>query len=78
MGVIFPDLLAGNATRFFRFFFIFFVYNMTNSPLLTDQEEHHQLFPYKLISPDVQDALPDGYIIRPLQRDDYDKGNYSK
>ncbi|KAI7877232.1 acyl-CoA N-acyltransferase [Lichtheimia hyalospora FSU 10163] len=47
---------------------------MTNSPLLTDQDEHHQLFPYKLISCDVQDALPDGYIIRPLQRDDYDKG----
>lgn len=54
---------------------------MTNSPLLTAKEEEdhhhqHQLFSYKLISSDVQDALPDGYIIRPLQRDDYDKGNY--
>lgn len=50
---------------------------MTNSPLLTDQKEHDLLFPYKLISSDVQDALPDGYIIRPLKRDDYDKGDCS-
>ncbi|CDS13841.1 hypothetical protein LRAMOSA06015 [Lichtheimia ramosa] len=47
---------------------------MTNSPLLMDQQEHDLLFPYKLISSDVQDALPHGYIIRPLKRDDYDKG----
>lgn len=50
---------------------------MTNSPLQSEEKEdqqQHQLFSYKLISSDVQEALPEGYIIRPLQRDDYDKG----
>lgn len=52
---------------------------MTNSPLLQseekeDQQQQNQLFSYKLISSDVQETLPEGYIIRPLQRDDYEKG----
>ena len=46
---------------------------MTNFPYLTEQNDPH-LFSAKLISPEVLAALPDGYIIRPLKRDDYNKG----
>ncbi|KNE72395.1 hypothetical protein AMAG_16877 [Allomyces macrogynus ATCC 38327] len=31
-------------------------------------------FPPSLIDPDVQAALPDGYVIRPLEAADFDKG----
>jgi glucosamine-phosphate N-acetyltransferase len=33
------------------------------------------LFSADLISPKVQSALPDGYIIRPLYRSDYKRGH---
>ncbi|KAL0079708.1 acyl-CoA N-acyltransferase [Phycomyces blakesleeanus] len=32
------------------------------------------LFSPKLISPEVQNSLPNGYLLRPLKRDDYKKG----
>lgn len=32
------------------------------------------LFDHDLISPEAKAAFPDGYIIRPLQRDDYGRG----
>jgi glucosamine-phosphate N-acetyltransferase len=34
-----------------------------------------QLFVTDLISPEVQKALPEGYILRPLQRNDYKNGH---
>ncbi|KAI9470469.1 glucosamine 6-phosphate N-acetyltransferase-like protein [Zychaea mexicana] len=46
---------------------------MTNSPFLTEGDDP-QLFSSKLISSEVQEALPDGYTLRPLKRDDYSKG----
>ncbi|XDG08663.1 hypothetical protein ABKA04_008278 [Annulohypoxylon sp. FPYF3050] len=32
------------------------------------------LFPASLISTDVTRSLPDGFVIRPLEREDYSKG----
>ncbi|KAG2220165.1 hypothetical protein INT45_013863 [Circinella minor] len=46
---------------------------MTNFPYLTEQNDSY-LFSPKLISQEVLAALPDGYILRPLKRDDYNKG----
>jgi glucosamine-phosphate N-acetyltransferase len=41
--------------------------------MATDSET---LFPASLISTTVTDALPEGFSIRPLSRDDYGKGFY--
>ncbi|KAI9260678.1 acyl-CoA N-acyltransferase [Phascolomyces articulosus] len=46
---------------------------MTNPPFLTENDGPH-LFSPKLISPEVLAVLPDGYTLRPLKRDDYNKG----
>ncbi|KPI36919.1 Glucosamine 6-phosphate N-acetyltransferase [Cyphellophora attinorum] len=39
-------------------------------------DEETPLFSPDLISPEVASLLPEGYIIRPLRRSDYHKGNY--
>jgi glucosamine-phosphate N-acetyltransferase len=33
------------------------------------------LFPSSLITPEIQTLLPEGYVFRPLQRNDYDNGH---
>ena len=50
---------------------------MTNFPYLTEQNDPY-LFSPKLISQEVLAALPDGYVLRPLKRDDYNKGEWDK
>ncbi|GAP91588.1 putative glucosamine-phosphate N-acetyltransferase [Rosellinia necatrix] len=38
--------------------------------------DSQSLFPASLISASVRDGLPDGFVIRPLARNDYGKGFY--
>ncbi len=43
----------------------------TNGTITPSPDENETLFSPKLISPNVTSALPDGYSMRPLQRNDY-------
>lgn len=43
----------------------------TNGTITPAPEENEALFAAALISPNVTSALPEGYSMRPLQRDDY-------
>jgi glucosamine-phosphate N-acetyltransferase len=43
----------------------------TNGTITPAPEEHETLFSPSLISPSVTSALPEGYSMRPLQRNDF-------